>query len=117
MKSIIVNTENSKTNEPYRYRLPLTHELHLTDPNKNMLLVNYALNQNTTTMNLKYLLQHEMMNVICLKDHILLHKSKIILRILLRSMKPYEITRQYKLDYRLQIRTAVAINSEINGEC
>ena len=43
MKSIIVNTENSKTNEPYRYRLPLTHELHLKDPNKNMLLVNLCL--------------------------------------------------------------------------
>ena len=73
--------------------------------------------QNEAAINLKYLFHHGIMNLICLMDHILLHKSKVNLRIFLRSVKPYEIMRQYKLDYRLQIRTAVATNNETIGEC
>ena len=33
-----MNTENSKTNEPHRFRLSLADKLNLKDPNKNMTL-------------------------------------------------------------------------------
>ena len=33
-----MNTENSKTNEPHRFRLSLADKLNLKDPNKNMAL-------------------------------------------------------------------------------
>ena len=35
-----MNTENSKTNEPHRFRLTLADKLNLKDPNKNMALAN-----------------------------------------------------------------------------
>ena len=38
-----MNTENSKTNEPYRFRLSLTDKLDLKDPSKNMALVNLSI--------------------------------------------------------------------------
>ena len=31
-----MNTENSKTNEPHRFRFALADKLDLKDPNKNM---------------------------------------------------------------------------------
>ena len=33
---IFMNTENSKTNEPHRFKLHLTDKLNLKNPNKNM---------------------------------------------------------------------------------
>ena len=38
-----MNTENSKTNEPYRFRLSLVDTLNLKDPNKNMALANLSI--------------------------------------------------------------------------
>ena len=35
-----MNTENSKTNEPHRFKLDLTDQLILKNPNKNMALAN-----------------------------------------------------------------------------
>ena len=35
-----MNTENSKTNEPHRFRLGLTDNRNLKNPNKNMRLPN-----------------------------------------------------------------------------
>ena len=35
-----MNSENSKTSEPHRFRLDLTDELDLKDPKKNMALAN-----------------------------------------------------------------------------
>ena len=35
-----MNTENSKTNEPHRFRLDLIDKLNLKNPNKNMALAN-----------------------------------------------------------------------------
>ena len=35
-----MNTENSKTNKPHRFRLNLTNKLNLKNPNKNMPLLN-----------------------------------------------------------------------------
>ena len=42
METISVNTENSKTNEPHRFRLSLADKLNLKDPNKNMALANLS---------------------------------------------------------------------------
>ena len=38
-----MNTENSKANEPHRFRLTLAGKLNLKDPNKNMALVKLSL--------------------------------------------------------------------------
>ena len=35
-----MNTENSNTNEPHRFRLTLADKLNLKDPSKNMTLAN-----------------------------------------------------------------------------
>ena len=43
MKAIFVNTENSKTNEPHRFKLDLTDKLNLKNPNKNMALANLSI--------------------------------------------------------------------------
>ena len=37
-----MNTENSKTNEPRKFRLALVDKLNLKDPNKNMALANLS---------------------------------------------------------------------------
>ena len=42
METIFMNTENSKTNEPHRFRLTLAGKLSLKDPNKNMALANLS---------------------------------------------------------------------------
>ena len=39
METIFMNTENSKTNEPHRFRLDLTDNLSLKNPKKNMALL------------------------------------------------------------------------------
>ena len=38
-----MNTENSKTIEPHRFRLALADKLNLKDPNKNMALPNLSI--------------------------------------------------------------------------
>ena len=38
-----MNTENSKTNEPHRFRLDLTDKLNLKNSNKNMALANLSI--------------------------------------------------------------------------
>ena len=38
-----MNTENSMTNEPYRFRLTLADKLNLKGPNKNMALANLSI--------------------------------------------------------------------------
>ena len=40
METIFMNTENSKTNEPHRFRLGLADKLNLKDPNEIMALAN-----------------------------------------------------------------------------
>ena len=40
MNTIFMNSENSKTNKPHRFRLKLADNLNLKDPNKNMALAN-----------------------------------------------------------------------------
>ena len=38
-----MNTENSKINEPYRFKLDLTDTFNLKNPNKNMTLANLSI--------------------------------------------------------------------------
>ena len=38
-----MNSENSKTSEPHRFRLDLTNKLNLKDPKKNMALANLTI--------------------------------------------------------------------------
>ena len=38
-----MNTENSKTNEPHRFKLDLTDKLNLKNPNKNMALASLSI--------------------------------------------------------------------------
>ena len=92
METIFMDTENSKTNEPHRFGLTLTDKVNLKDPNKSMALANLSIyytwkNKKSaiTTINLKYLLQLGMMNLIYLMDQILFQTCKIILNILLKN--------------------------------
>ena len=39
----LINTANSKTNEPHRFRLTLADKLNIKDPNKNMALANVSI--------------------------------------------------------------------------
>ena len=43
METIFMNTENRKTNEPHRFRLPLADKLNLKNPNKNIALGNLSI--------------------------------------------------------------------------
>ena len=43
MEAIFMNTENSKTSEPHRFKLDLTDKLNLKNPNKNMALANLSI--------------------------------------------------------------------------
>ena len=43
MGTIFMNTENSKTSEPHRFKLDLTDKLNLKDPKKNMALANLSI--------------------------------------------------------------------------
>ena len=43
METIFMNTENSKTNEPHRFKLNLADNLNLKSPNKNVALVNLSI--------------------------------------------------------------------------
>ena len=43
METIFMNTENSKTSEPHRFRFTLVDKLNLKDPSKNMALTNLSI--------------------------------------------------------------------------
>ena len=43
MESTFINTKNSKTNEPHRFRLSLADKLNLKDPSKNIALANLSI--------------------------------------------------------------------------
>ena len=43
METIFANIENSKTNEPHRFKLDLKNKLNLENPNKNMALANLSI--------------------------------------------------------------------------
>ena len=43
METIFMNAKNSKSNEPYKFRLKLADNLNFKDPNKNMALANLSI--------------------------------------------------------------------------
>ena len=43
METIFMNTENSKANEPHRFRLDLTDKINLKNPKKNMVFANLSI--------------------------------------------------------------------------
>ena len=43
MQTIFMNPENSKTNEPHKFRITLADKLNLKDPNKSMALANLCI--------------------------------------------------------------------------
>ena len=43
METIFMNTENSKTSEPNKFKLDLVDKLNLKNPNKNITLVNLSI--------------------------------------------------------------------------
>ena len=43
IETILMNTENSKTNEPHKFRLDLRDKINLKNPNKNMALANLSI--------------------------------------------------------------------------
>ena len=43
METIFINTENSKTSEPHRFKLDLTDKFNLKDPKKNIALANLSI--------------------------------------------------------------------------
>ena len=54
METIFVNTENSKTNEPHRFKLNLTDKLNLKNPNKNVALANLSIYYTWKNIKLKH---------------------------------------------------------------
>ena len=49
-----MNTENSKTNEPHRFRSDFTDKLNLKNPNKNMALANLSICYTQENIKSKY---------------------------------------------------------------
>ena len=43
METIFLNNENSKTNQPHRFKLDLPDKLNLKNPKKNMALANLSI--------------------------------------------------------------------------
>ena len=43
MQTIFMNTENSKTNEPHKFRLTLADKLNFKSPNENIALRNLSI--------------------------------------------------------------------------
>ena len=43
METIFMNTENSQTNEPNRFKLDLANKLNFKNPNKNVALANLSI--------------------------------------------------------------------------
>ena len=54
METIFINTENSKTNEPHRFKLDFTDKLNLTNLNKNMALTNLSIYYTWKNINSQY---------------------------------------------------------------
>ena len=86
--NFFMNSKNSKTNEPNRFKYDLIDKLDLKNPNKNMALGNLSiitlgkmLSQLIITISSKYQRQLGMKHLICLMDRIIYQKYKTILNI------------------------------------
>ena len=88
METFFMNSKNSKTNEPYKFKYDLIDKLDLRNPIKNMTLANLRIyytwkNVKSTYNNNKFKYQHQpgMKHLIYLMDRIIYQKYKIILNI------------------------------------
>ena len=99
-----MNSENSKTNEPHRFKLDLTDKRNLKNPNKNMALANLSItlimlgktsSQKTTTINLKFLLQLGMILLIYSMFLVLLQIFKITLSLSSKNTKHGNMKREF----------------------
>ena len=88
MDTIFMNSEDSKNTESHVFLLKRTNKLDLRIRKKTFVLSNLSIyytwkniKSSTRTTNLKYLHQHEMINLNCLMDHNLYQILKIILSI------------------------------------
>ena len=54
MKTIFMNTENSKTSESHKFRLDLTDKLDLKNPKKNIALVNLSIYYTSKSIKSEY---------------------------------------------------------------
>ena len=77
METFFMNTKNSKTSEPYRFKCDLIDKLDLRNPNKMMTLPGKMLNQSIKTISLKYQHPHGAKSLTCLMDCIIYQKCKI----------------------------------------
>ena len=89
-----MNTQNSKTNKPHRFKLDLTNKRNLKNPTKNMALANFSIyytwkNIKSESNNNKFKIshQHGMMLLIYLMVLILFLIFRIILNLSLKNMK------------------------------
>ena len=73
METFFMNSKNSKTNKPNRFKYDLIDKLDLRNSNKNMALI--------ITISLKYQHPLGMKHLTCLMDRIIYQKYKIILNI------------------------------------
>ena len=88
METFFMNTKNSKTNEPNRFKYDLIDKLDLKNPNKNMTLANLSIyytwknvKSSIKTINLKYKHLLGMKLLIYLMDRIIYQKYKTVLNI------------------------------------
>ena len=95
MDTIFMNSENSRTSEYHVLPLKLVDKLDLRRGQKSVAL-SYLSIYYTWIMNLKYLLQHEMMNLNYQMDHIQYQIIKIILSIFLKNIVKVLMTPQSK---------------------
>ena len=94
MDTIVMNSKNSKISDFHRLRLNLIGKTNLKRTNKYVTLLNCGIygelqKCHTETTNLNYHLQHGLINLNFLMDHILCQIFKIILTISLKSMKQW----------------------------
>ena len=91
MEIIFMNTENSKTNEPHRFRL--ADKINLKDPNKNMALANLSIYY--TWRNIKSAYNNNKFKIFAttwndefdLPDCVIFKTFIIILSVLLKNMR------------------------------
>ena len=88
METFFMNSKNSKTNEPNRFKYDLIDKLDLKNPNKNMALANLSIyytwkNVKSTYNNNKFKISAPTWNetLTCLMDRIIYQKYKAILNI------------------------------------
>ena len=84
METFFMNSKNSKTSEPNRFKYDLIDKLDFKNPNKNMALANLSIYytwKNVKSTYNKYQHQLGMKLLIYLMDRIIYQKYKIILNI------------------------------------